>query len=718
MHVYPVKDDNKQLLTKKLNDNKNDISSLNHRERNDLVLLYLEQGYDIATILSIIDKGANVNMAVYSAKNPAIKIGNLLDVSLDLLGEDTSKERFELMRSLLLSGAGFTDKDAATSKINNFIEESRNTVSLRQNFITLENIVNDPTNKRYGEDYDVFIQMNENYPVYPLPVEKKKEIIKLISEGDTSHDNLNKKQKDDYLLLLLEKGDDFAGVFNVIKQGANKDLEFLIDGGLAKPKRAIDYAVELLEEDGMSFERFLIIHGLIKSGAEFKDQDKALKVMDRLINNHKDNPEVTGSLILLENMIKDPKNPRYTEEDYQFFSNKDNFGITTAINKNGELEPNGELEEQNREEFIEKMKSMTMRELFNSTVNDYYGQHAESINEIAMKQNSLRNKVFLESSNQNLDMRIDSNGKIYENGGTGYFAIDLLRNIFNSDPYYVHHNTNKGSDEMRMKFLEVPEWLKDGSLEQEQQIYKDKANDYIPFDNFPLSKTTELWFKMQAVELDTRDGNLKRLFSGRNLTMLSYAAFGMMPLTLPLWGPALVGAVGIMVIPPAMTLLPLIGAAVILTSAPKVLSKVVDNIRLSFVQSRMDSLIKDSLGNGTLNVEEFKKYIENLKNQENYAQRKDLLAHKSHEYRTAELVYRSLTKINKTLPANNKMDLKLDLESRHGFFEKLIKGKGNSKKREPFVPKNSSEIGDVIKNIGAKIEEDKETPSNKRKNKM
>lgn len=705
MHVYPVKEDTKKQIQNLLSAKKDDLSNFNHREKNDLVLFLMEQNAPSEDIIEVINSGANQDVTVFNSVNPALSYGNLLDLSFELLTKNIDMNHFYIVQALINAGAKSKNQDSMLTKLNELIDNDyKNVFSVRQNLINLESLIKDPDNKRYKEK-SLFGSMVDAMPVFPVSEETQKHLIKLVAgtNRDVSLPNFSQKDKDDYLLFLLEKGEDFAGIYNTILVGGNKNLEVMANGS-SKPLNLIDLAVALLDTD-LKHERLLQVHALIKSGAEFKDKESALKVLNNVIERYKSEPTITQELMTLEIMIKDADNPRYKDEDYQFFKNSENFNLLLSVNEKGEIDP--EIEEQSREEFLKNLERLSYQELQDTTVNDFYNYSRKEIMDISDRQSQIRETIINKMFDQRLKLRVDHEGKIVEDNPTGFLAIDiaksLVSHVFSSRKSSVKYM--KG-EVLSDKLLAVPQWLRDGSLEQEQQIYKDEKNNFKPTTNFPLSQVSETWLKMQAIELDTRDGGLvKKALTGRNLTMLGYLAFGCAPLTLPLWGPALItslGVFGVAVAPAAFTFLPIVGVASVLIGAPKILSSFVDKIRISFVQSRMDNLVKESYENGNLNVEEFKNYFRDLKNKENVVQRRDLLAHKNHEYRTAQMVYDSLKKINQYLPNDKKFDLNLNEDKREGLLRRILNGNKN-KSENGFNPKNINELGSTIQKMNEKI---------------
>lgn len=189
----------------------------------------------------------------------------------------------------------------------------------------------------------------------------------------------------------------------------------------------------------------------------------------------------------------------------------------------------------------------------------------------------------------------------------------------------------------------------------------------------------ELWASLQLTERKTQN-----FISGKQTTALAYLGLGVMPMAAPFIFVGLnaaMGATAMAVMPALVLTAPVLGAAFLFSKAPRMVSSIIDNVRLLCVQREVNLLVKRGIDAGIIDGDEFKDKLQLNEDTLSKKAKKMLLVHQGKEYRIENLVYNAILKYNKT--AENKIDVTVDK-------------KKNKNKKNGIIVKTKEQVCDKI----------------------
>lgn len=519
--------------------------------------------------------------------------------------------------------------------------------------------------------------------IYPLEEDDKKKMFNLLALPVNQREDLSHLDKNKLLLFAIENNK-FALVYDIIQDGANANASVFDKNGNSYGKM-LDVAVANLEKNTNKLDSYLVIHGLLRTEAEFEDEYAAANKLKAISKSNTGNEEIVSNTDLLIKMLE-VKNKNLL--DYpELFKDPENIQNSASFDDKGQF--NADVEQEN----MQKAKKSQ------STENDEQ--------EISSKKRRAQMQEEEERRQKERQAYLD------DFSDTLQFTPDALYRIS-----YERDKLRASVEQLALKrfthgILPAPEWLK-SEPKFEEQLEIDRSHNWGSKKEKPISNVSDYWLRVQRAELRT-SAEHSPLLRGKALTISSYVAFAGLPLATPLWLPfaAVIMGTTPVLMPAAFSILPLIGIAIALTKTPKVIANAIDSARRQFVQREVDSLVKEGLDKGYIDVQTFKDSYSNLINKESKKEKNDILNHKSMEFRVEEFIYAGLENYNKKLSRHQKIDLSLDIPSHNKKNNK--KQKGNSKEESYFEPRNKEQAisGLLEKSIEPDADFKKE-----RKNKM
>lgn len=493
--------------------------------------------------------------------------------------------------------------------------------------------------------------------IYPLENDERKKMYSFITMSRSQREDLSHLEKNKLLLFAIENNA-FALAYDVIQDGANPNASIFDKSGNSIGKM-LDVALLNVEKNIHKLDSYLVIHGLLRTHAEFENQDESLTKFKELIEKNKANPEIKENLELLVTML-DVKNKNLL--DYpQLFKDPKNIQNSAAFDGEGNFNP--DLEQEN----VKKANAK---------------KSAESEHEDEQQQKKRKNKEM------NDQERREKERNEY---------LDDFSDKLKFDPHMIF-DISRQRNELRTKveslalsrfkhgILTAPEWLKSDPKFYEQ-LERDQSINWTSRNEKPISNVSDYWLRVQRAELRTSAEHTPFL-RGKGLTIMSYIAFAGLPIATPLWLPLAAAAMGTIpvLMPAAFLALPVIGIAIALTKTPTIIANAIDSARRNMVQKEVNSLVKEGFDKGYIDLKTFKESYSHSLNSESKSQRKDILNHKSMNFRIEEFLYAGIKEYNKKLAPNQRMDIALDIPE-----HKNKKTKRTKETSEFFSPKSKEQ---------------------------